>query len=164
MVKLIDPHIVKVNTNHNVFNRLFQIGHRRQFYRGFCRVPYPSTLIDGMITYDPEWASFGPLAPINNARTEDGTIVTGKSLELGVGLHGDSAIVTGDAGDNSVKHPTRQEEMKKIMERLIQKMVSPQSNEKHRNIPLPVFSGDQVRNDLQSTKALPKVYKLKVNI
>ena len=136
---------------------MFQIGHRRQFYRGFCRVPYPSTLIDGL--YDPAWASFGPLAPINNVKTGDGTVVTGKSLELGVGLHGDSAIVAGAVGDDSAKRPTEQEEMKKIMERLIQKMVSPQSNEKHRNIPLPVFDDHRVRDDLQNPKALPKVCK-----
>ena len=125
-----------------------------------CKAVKP--LIDGMITYNPEWASFGPIK--NSDKTEDGRIFRGKSLGLGVGLHGDHAIVTGKAaGDDSVKRPTtKQEEMKKMMERLIQKMVSPQFMEKQTNIPPPtVFDGDRVRSthDIEITKSYPEVYK-----
>ena len=145
------------------FNGFFQIGHRRQFYRGYCRVPYPSTLIDGL--YDPAWASFGPLAPIEPVGTGDSTIITGKTLGLGVGMHGDNTIVTGDVAHDSAESPTKQDEMKRIMERLIQKMVAPKSKEENKNSPLPIFDG--ISDRLQRPKAVhkpPTAPKVKIKI
>ena len=94
-----------------MFNFL-QVGRHRQFYKGYCRIPYPSMMSNGLL-------SASDFAPSNK-----------KQIGLELGVHGGSTVITGDFVDSdSKKDLSKKQQFTKFMEKLVQKLVAPTQQE-----------------------------------